>query len=156
MLLACVAMHAGSGIRIARPTQVAGQALGALGALLLAVFAFLPGEGAATPYAVERLLALSSFPEGALPLLPFLLAASATTLALFNLLRSRAEVPLAKLTRLLLVGALFAVLALPLLGADRAHHHAAAWGGLRLLAPIFLALDGAVAYLAATITRGDE
>jgi hypothetical protein len=84
------------------------------------------------------------------------LAAAATALALVNLLRSRAEVALAKATRLFLAAALFSVLALPLLGADTAHHHAAAWGGLRLLAPLFLALDGAVAYLAATITRGDE
>ena len=156
MLLACTAIYAGSGIRIARPTQIAGQGLGALGALLLAVFAFLPGEDGATPLGVQRIKEFVAAPGEWTRLLPFLLTTAATLLATINLLRSRAEVALARVTRLLLVAAFATALALPLVGESRPVVVAAAWGGLRLLAPLFLALDGAVTYLAATITRGDE
>jgi len=155
MLLACVAIYAGSGIRIARPTQIAGQGLGALGALLLAVFAFLPGEGGTMPFGAQRVKSLFAEPVGR-TVLPFLLTAAATVLATINLLRSRAEVALARMTRLLLVAAFTASLAMPLFGEERSRIVPVAWGSLLLLAPLFLALDAAVTYVAATITRGDD
>jgi hypothetical protein len=37
-----------------------------------------------------------------------------------------------------------------------AHHMPAAWGGLHVIAPLFLMLDGCVAFLAITITRSGE
>jgi hypothetical protein len=157
MLLALLAIYAGSGMRIVRPAQVPGQALGALGALLLGVFAFLPAEGSEDSFALARIRLLPEFAARWRELLPFVLFAAAAVVGTANLLRTRAEVALAKLTRLLLAAGLVAWLALPFLdGRGLAAHLPQAWGALHLLPPLFLALDGAIAYLAVTITRSSE
>jgi hypothetical protein len=160
MSLSLLAIYAGSGMRIVRPAQVPGQALGALGALLLGVFAFLPAEGSETSFALARILALPALGERWRELLPFVLLGLAAAVGTLNLVRSRAEVALAKATRLLIVLGLLSWLALPFLERARAGslvgHLPQAWGALHLLAPLFLALDGAIAYLAVTITRSSE
>jgi len=158
MLLALLAIYAGSGMRIVRPSQVPGQAVGALGALLLGVFAFLPSEGSETSFALERVLLLREWGTRWKELLPFVLFGGAAILGTVNLVRSRAEVVLAKLTRALLVLGLLAWLALPLLSDVQglAAHLPQAWGALHLLAPLLLALDGAIACVAVTITRSSE
>jgi hypothetical protein len=68
---------------------------------------------------------------------------------------------LSKLTRTLLVAGLLFWIAAPFLVGGEAlenvdRHLPETWGGLRLLAPLFLALDGTIAYLAISVTRGDE
>lgn len=156
MLLALVAIYGGSGMRIVRPAQIPGQAIGALGALLLGVFAFLPSEGSETSFAMRRILLLREWNARWRELLPFVLLGGAAILGTLNLVRSRAEVALAKLTRMLLVAGLLAWLALPFLAGDLDSHLPQAWGALHLLAPLFLALDGAIAFLAVTITRSSE
>jgi len=158
LLVSQLALYAGSGIRIVRPAQIAGQALGALGALLLAVFACLPMEGSESSFAWSRFqLALEPAAHWR-QLVPFALGAAAAVMGMINLLRSRAEVWLARLTRLLLVGALVFWLGVPFLekGGDLKSHLPYAWGGIHLLGPLFLALDGAVAFLAISITRSNE
>lgn len=158
MLLSLLAIYAGSGMRIVRPAQVPGQVVGALGAILLAVFAFLPAEGSERSFALERILRVPELKTRWRELLPFLLIAVAAILGTVNLLRTRAEVVLAKLTRALLVAGLLAWLAVPFLveGGDLKAHLPQAWGALHLLGPLFLALDGAIACLAVTITRSSE
>lgn len=158
MLLALLAIYAGSGMRIVRPSQVPGQAVGAFGALLLGVFAFLPAEGSETSFALERIYRLARWREQWRELLPFVLFGGAALVGTINLMRSNAEVVLAKLTRALLVSGLLAWLGLPFLSDPRglAAHLPQAWGALHLLAPLFLALDGAIACLAVTITRSSE
>jgi hypothetical protein len=158
MCLALLAIYAGSGMRIVRPAQVPGLALGALGALVLGVFAFLPAEGSEASYALVRVLALRDIATRWRELLPFLLFAGAALVGTINLVRSSREVALAKLTRMMLVGGLLAWLALPFLveTASLEAHLPRAWGALHLLAPLFLALDGAIACLAVTITRSSE
>jgi len=158
MLLSLLAIYAGSGMRIVRPAQVPGQALGALGALLLGLFAFLPAEGSETSFALVRILRLKEWSTYWRELLPFVLLGGAATLGTLNLVRSRAEVALAKLTRTLLVSGLLAWLAIPFFsdGGTVAAHLPQAWGALHLLAPLFLALDGAIACVAVTITRSSE
>lgn len=158
MLLSLLAIYAGSGMRIVRPAQVPGQVVGALGALLLGVFAFLPAEGSDTSFALARILRMPGWNTRWRELLPFVLFGSAAILGTLNLIRSRAEVVLAKLTRALLVTGLLAWLALPFLSdsGSLASHLPQAWGALHLLAPLFLALDGATACVAVTITRSSE
>ncbi len=158
MLLALLAIYAGSGMRIVRPAQVPGQVVGALGALLLGVFAFLPSEGSEQSFALARILRLPEWNTRWRELLPFVLFGSAAILGTLNLIRSRAEVVLAKLTRTLLVAGLLAWLALPFLsdGSSLGAHLPQAWGALHLLAPLFLAVDGATACVAVTITRSSE
>jgi hypothetical protein len=162
MLLALVAIYSGSGIRIARPAQVAGQALGALGAFLLAIFAFLPMEGDERSLAFIHLKLAPDFSDHWRQLVPFLLLALGGLCGTINLLRTRAEVVLAKLTRLLVVAGMLFWVVLPFVDAVRSssgqvgHHMPAAWGGLHVIAPLFLTLDGCVAFLAITITRSAE
>jgi hypothetical protein len=158
MLLALLAIYAGSGMRIVRPSQVPGQAVGALGAILLGIFAFLPSEGSETSFALAKILRMPEWSTRWRELLPFVLFLSAAVLGTVNLVRSRAEVVLAKLTRTLLVSGVLAWFAIPFLsdGGDLASHLPRAWGALHLLAPLFLALDGAIACVAVTITRSSE
>jgi hypothetical protein len=162
MLLALVAIYAGSGIRIVRPAQIVGQALGALGAFLLAVFAFLPMEGDEQSLAFIHLRLAPEFADHWRQLVPFGLLALGGLFGTLNLLRSRAEVVLAKLTRLLVVAGILFWVVLPFVDAVQAapgqlaHHMPAAWGGLHVIAPLFLMLDGCVAFLAITITRSGE
>jgi len=158
MLVALVALYAGSGVRVARPTLVLGQAMGALGALLLGVFAFLPMEGQEASFAVARLSVAPAWRERLHQLLLFVLVGAAALFGVLNLVRSRAEVALARLTRLLLTAALLLWIALPFLraGVRPGAHLPVAWGGLRLVAPLFLALDGCIAFLAISATRSDE
>ncbi len=162
MLAALVAIYAGSGIRIVRPAQIAGQALGALGAFLLAIFAFLPMEGDERSLAFVHLKLASEFPDHWRRLVPFALLALGGLFGTLNLLRSRAEVVLARLTRLLVVAGMLFWVVLPFVDAVQAapgqlaHHMPAAWGGLHVIAPLFLMLDGCVAFLAITITRSGD
>jgi len=162
MLAALVAIYAGSGIRIVRPAQIAGQALGALGAFLLAVFAFLPMEGDERSLAFIHLKLTPEFSDHWRQLVPFCLLALGGLFRTLNLLRSRAEVVLARLTRLLVVAGMMFWVVLPFIDAVRAapsqleHHMPAAWGGLHVIAPLFLMLDGCVAFLAITITRSGD
>lgn len=162
MLAALVAIYAGSGIRIVRPAQIAGQALGALGAFLLAVFAFLPMEGDERSLAFIQLRLAPEFPDHWRQLVPFALLTLGGFLGTLNLLRTRAEVVLARLTRLLVVAGMLFWVVLPFIDAVREaprqleHHMPAAWGGLHVIAPLFLMLDGCVAFLAITITRSGD
>lgn len=158
MMLSLLAIYAGSGMRVVRPSQVPGQAVGALGALLLGILAFLPAEGSDTSFALARIQRLKEWSTQWRELLPFVLFVGAALLGTLNLVRTRAEVLLAKLTRTLLVAGLFAWLALPFLseGSDLKAHLPKAWGALHLLAPLFLALDGAIAFIAVSITRSSE
>jgi hypothetical protein len=157
MLVGFGALYAGSGIRIVRPSQPLGQAIGALGAFLLCVFAFLPTEVGTNeaPYAVERLGLLANIQAGWRDLTPFLLIAFGVVCGIVNLTRTPLEIAFAKLTRLLLVVGLLFWIALPFLekNAPLASHLPVAWGTLRLLGPFFLAVDGAVAFLTISITR---
>ena len=89
--------------------------------------------------------------------MPFPLVALAALVATCNLVRSRAEVLWAKATRILLVGGLLFGLVTPLLDAGLAAQHAPrAWGMLRFLAPLFLSLDGCIAFVAISITRSGD
>ena len=160
MLVALVAVYAGSGIRIVRPSLVVGQTVGGLGALVLAVFAFLPMEGSEQSFAYAR---LSLVPQAAAEwrkLASFFLFFLASAGGIANLVRSKNEVWLARLTRIFLVAGVIFWLAMPFLeeggGADLHRHLPRAWGGIRLLAPLFLCLDGAVAFLAISITRSND
>lgn len=160
MLCGLAAVYAGSGMRVTRPSQFTGQALGALGAFLIAAFALMPVDGGGVPVAVARVRL--AFEPGAAwrATVPFCLVALAVALGLVNLLRTRAEVPLAKASRLFLAGALLFWVALPFAefgsGGDLAHHLPVAWGALRFFGPLFLALDGCVAFAAISFTRAND
>ncbi|MDH3591812.1 MAG: hypothetical protein OER88_08040 [Planctomycetota bacterium] len=158
VLVALAAIYTGSGMRIVRPSHIAGPALGALGALLVAVFAFLPRVGGEPSYGMAQLGALSEIGARWRALLPFLLTSAGVVCAILNLIRTGAEVMLAKLTRVLLIGGLLVWIALPFLegGGKLAAHVPKAWGALRLLAPLFLSLDGATAFIAISMTRSSE
>jgi hypothetical protein len=160
ILCGLAAVYAGSGMRVARPSQFAGQALGALGAFLIAAFALMPVDGGGLPVAVARMQL--AFDTGAdwPSMVPLGLVAAAVLFGLVNLLRTRAEVPLAKASRLLLAAALLFWVALPFLefgkGGDLARHLPVAWGALRFFGPLFLAIDGCVAYAAISFTRASD
>ena len=160
MLTALLAVYAGSGVRVARPSQILGQVLAGLGAFLLAMFAFLPvGRPGSGGYAPERILLLVEWSTHWKQNAAFLLTSVATSLAILNLVRSESEVLLAKLTRLLLVVALLFPVLIPFLegqGAANPRYASIAWGALHLFAPLFLALDGCIAFLAISITRSSE
>jgi hypothetical protein len=159
MLLGLLALYAGSGIRIVRPSQIAGQGMGALGAFLLAVFAFLPLDpGEQEAVAVSRLRLIAAGGEDWRSIVPFALIAAAVICGMFNLVRSRYEVLLAKLTRLLLVLAMLFWITIPFLetGERLAPHLPVAWGAVRFVAPLFLSLDGCIAFTAISITRSNE
>lgn len=159
VLVALTAIYAGSGIRVVRPSQITGQALGALGALLLLMFTFLPMTDSDTSYGVSRIKLFSEFRTLWRELTPFLLVSAAALCGICNLVRSRSEVFLAKLTRLLMVSGLLFWLALPFVekgGASLKSHVPVAWGALKSIAPLFLSLDGCVAFVAISITRSEE
>ncbi len=158
MLVALVAIYTGSGIRVVRPSHIAGPTLGALGALLLSVFAFLPPADGGTAFGVQRAQELLEIRERWRELLPFVLVMVGTIFAIFNLVRSSWEVWFARLTRVLLVAAIGVWLALPFLegGGALRQHVPQAWGALHFIAPLFLSLDGAVAFTAIAITRSSD
>jgi len=158
VLVAMTAIYVGSGIRVARPSQVVGQAFAALGALLLAIFSFLPPSAGGPPFAVVRFGALADFAAEWRDQLPFVLMAGAAVLGTLNLTRTRAEVFFAGVTRLLMVAGLLFWIVRPFLegGAPLRTHVPEAWGALRFLGPWFLALDGAVTFVAISITRSDS
>jgi hypothetical protein len=159
VLVALTAIYAGSGIRVVRPSQITGQALGALGALLLLMFTFLPMADSDTSYGMTRIRLMGEFRTLWRELTPFLLVSAAALCGICNLVRSRWEVPLAKLTRLLMVSGLMFWLALPFLekgGTSLKTHVPVAWGALKSIGPLFLSLDGCVAFVAISITRSEE
>ena len=87
------------------------------------------------------------------------LVGAAVVCGIANMVRNKYEVTLARLTRLLLVGALLLVILLPFLSSKRdefAWHAPAAWGAVRFFGPFFLAIDGAIAFTAISITRAQE
>jgi hypothetical protein len=159
MLMGIVSLYAGAGIRIVRPSQIVGQAMGGLGAFLIAVFAFLPMEGGEhDAFAVERIRLAVADPGSWRAMIPFLLLSLAVLCGMLNLVRSRYEVLLAKITRLLLVAALLFWIMLPFLeaGSRLAPHLPVAWGAVRFVAPLFLSLDGCIAFVAISITRSND
>ncbi len=158
VLVAMTAIYVGSGIRVTRPSQVAGQAFAALGSLVLAVFAFLPTASGDTPFAITHLKQLPQIATEWRDQVPFVLLAGAALCSMLNLMRSRAEVILAGLTRLLMVAGLLFWIVRPFLegGVPLRTHVPAAWGALRFIAPWFLALDGGVAFVAISITRSEN
>ena len=163
MLVGIMCVYAGSGIRVVRPSQIAGQALGGLGAFLLVVFAFLPADDdALASFGATHLKLFADFKTHWRELVPFTLIAAGVLCGIVNLVRSKLEIVLAKLTRLLLVAGLLFWIVLPFVEnpgeADTrlARHLPVAWGSLRLLAPLFLSLDGCIAFLAISITRSND
>ena len=159
MLLAMGAIYVGSGIRVTRPTHFAGAALGTAGALILTLFACMPAEVGGSGYASEKILLFRDIRESWHELVPVALVAGATLCAIFNMVRNDHEVRLAKLSRSLIAGALIIMILAPFLLArdgDLQWHAPSAWGAARFFGPLFLAIDGAIAFTAISITRGQE
>lgn len=158
MLVALGALYAGSGVRIVRPAAILGQAMGGLGAFLLLVFVFLPMEGQQMSFALSRIELFADMGTNWRVLVPFLAVATSVFCGMLNLVRSRLEVVLAKLARITLIGGLLFWIALPFVERSVAlqHHLPVAWGTLRFLAPLFLAVDGTVAFMAISFTRSGE
>jgi len=159
MLLALGAMYIGSGIRVTRPTQFTGLALGTAGALVMTLFACIPASVGGSGYASEKVLLFRDFGDNWGELLPTALVAASIVCAVFNMVRNKFEVRLAKISRILLVSALVVVILLPFLKRDDGQlsvHAPAAFGAVRFFGPLFLAIDGAIAFTAISITRGQE
>ena len=138
MLLALGAVYAGSGVRVARPSQFVGLGMGTTGALIAAIFACLPAAVGGSGYASERILVFRDFGTRWAELLPAALGAGAVTCAVFNMVRNRAEVTLARASRVLLVGALLATILLPFFvsgNRDSASQLRVAWWKPRRRAP---------------------
>lgn len=155
ILVALGALYAGSGVRVVRPRQSLGQAMAGIGAFLLLVFVFLPPQAGEVSYAVSRLQLLGDLGAHWRTLVPFLLIGLAVVTGVVNFVRTPFEVGLAKLSRFLLVAGLMFWIALPFLesGAPLDSHLPFAWGSLRFLAPLFLAVDGTVAFMAISFSR---
>lgn len=155
MVVGLGALYAGSGVRIVRPSQPLGQVMAGMGGFLLFVFAFLPAENAPHSYGMQRLLLFADPKANWREIAAFLLFGLAVAGGVINLLRSRFEVVLAKITRICLVTGLMLWIALPFLGrgSELVQHLPVAWGTLRLLGPLFLAIDGSVAFIAISVTR---
>jgi len=159
MLLALGAVYVGAGLRIARPTNFAGLSLATVGGLVMIIFACLPRSVGGSGYASERVLEFREFATSWQSLLPVVLVAAAVLCSVANMVRNRFEVAWARLTRMLLVSALLLVILLPFVsaGGDELSWHApAAWGSVRFFGPLFLALDGAIAFTAISITRTQD
>jgi len=159
MLLALGGIYIGSGIRVTRPTHFAGAALGTAGALILALFACMPVAVGGSGYASSKVLLFRDFADNWSELLPVALVAGAVVCAICNMVRNDKEVVLAKAARTLLASALIIVILLPFLLArdgELSWHAPAAWGAARFFGPLFLAIDGAIAFTAISITRGQE
>lgn len=159
MLLALGAVYAGSGIRVARPSQFVGLALGTTGGLIAAIFACLPVAVGGSGYASEQILVFSEFGTRWGELLPPALGAVAVACAILNMVRNGAEVALARVSRLLLVSALLTAILLPFFAGGSqgaAEQVSIVWGALRFFAPLFLAIDGSIAFTAISITRSQD
>ncbi len=91
-------------------------------------------------------------------LVPFCVMATAVLFGMLNLVRTPAEVAFAKLTRFALVGGLLFWVALPFIetNAPLESHLPVAWGTLRSLGPLFLAVDGTIAFMAISFSRGEN
>ena len=149
MLIALGAVYAGAGVRVARPSQFLGMALGTPGALVATIFACLPEPVGGSGYASEKILVFRNLGERWKELLPTMLGAAGVTCSVLNMVRNPAEVTLARLSRLLVVGALLVTLMLPF-------DPVVAWGAMRFFAPLFLAIDAAIAFTAISITRTQD
>ena len=154
MLLAMGGMYIGCGIRVARPTHFAGAALGTAGALILTLFACMPAKVGGSGYASSKVFLFSDFKAHWSELLPVALVAAATICAIFNMVRNDKEVRLAKVARTLLASALIVMILAR--DGEIAWHAAAAWGAVSFFGPLFLAIDGATAFTAISITRSQE
>ncbi len=153
---AAVAIYSGCGMRLVRPSCVAGHALAGLAGLLMALSFFLPGaDGSLFSRATARLAVAPVFET-----FPYAAIALAACLAALNFVRSPVELFLARSARLLLVAGMLSLLAGGLASAQRsAGTHWAlphVWGAVRFLGPLFLCLDGAIALLTVSLTRGAE
>ena len=157
MLVALGGLYAGAGVRIVRPSHSLGQALGGLGAFLLLVFAFLPAEGAGLSYATERFRLFTDWDAHWRVLVPFCVVGTAVLFGILNLVRTPLEVVFARLTRAALIGGLLFWIALPFIEsqAPLEGHLPVAWGTLRFLGPLFLAVDGTIAFMAISFSRGE-
>ncbi len=158
MLVALGAIYAGAGVRIVRPSHALGQALGGLGAFLLLVFVFLPAEGAHLSYAAERIRLFPEWKAHWRTLVPFVLVGAAVVFGVCNLVRTRLEVAFAKLARAALIGGLLFWIALPFVDsqAPLEAHLPVAWGTLRFLGPLFLAVDATIAFMAISFSRREN
>jgi len=159
MLLAMGGIYVGSGIRVTRPTHFAGAALATAGALILTLFACMPAEVGGSGYASAKVLLFREFAVHWSELLPVALVAGATACAVCNMVRNDKEVALAKVSRTPLAAALIVMILAPFaLAGDGLlqWHTPAAWGAARFFGPLFLAIDGAIAFTAISITRGQE
>jgi len=162
MLIAILTIYAGAGIRITRPNQIVGQILSGCGALLLMVFALMPvGREKHRAFIEERVKMLLHWGTRWREAAPFTLLMLAAFLALMLFIRTRREVLFARLTRALLTAGILFPLAMPLIEAVVTHQPL--WPQLpmigdrmRLLAPMFLALDGCIAVVAISITRSSD
>lgn len=156
-LVSMLALYAGSGMRIARPTQPTGQAVAGLAAFLLLVFFFIPLKGQPRAFGLERLSKIGEFTENARDLAPFLLVLGAAGFGVLNLIRTGVEVPLARGIRFLLIAAFLLPWFPDLAGGTRILPLLPVlWGAIRIAAPVFLALDACCAHVAITLTRSEE
>jgi len=160
VLVAAGVAYAGAGMRLARPSQVAGQLAGGLGALFLGVAFFLPGRAGAPSLFMESVSAGVAKPSPELVSRGVLLCAA--LLGMANLVRTRAEVAVARLTRLLLLGG-FLYLVGALLWDEVAQGRGLrdwvlpyVWAAARALGPLFLCVDGLVAAVTIMITHGGD
>lgn len=159
MLLAMGGIYIGSGIRVTRPTHFAGAGLGTAGALILTLFACMPADVGGSGYASSKVLLFREFSVYWAELLPVALVAGATVCAIFNMVRNDKEVLLAKTARTLLASALIVMILAPFALAGDGEiqwHTPAAWGAARFFGPLFLAIDGAIAFTAISITRSQD
>ena len=87
----------------------------------------------------------------------FVLIGAAVVFGVCNFVRTPLEVVFAKLTRAALIGGLLFWIALPFIesNAPLEAHLPVAWGSLRFLGPLFLAVDGTIAFMAISFSRGE-
>ena len=159
MLLALGATYVGAGICVTRPSNFAGTAFGTAGALIVTLFACLPREVGGSGYASSKVLLFREIATNWRELAPVVLTAVAIGCAVFNMVRNDHEVLLARITRVLRVSALVSIIQMPFLSRDAGAlqwHAPAAWGAVRFFGPLFLAIDGAIAFTAISITRSQD
>jgi len=159
MLLALGATYIGAGIRVTRPSNFTGLAFGTAGAVIITLFACIPKEVGGSGYASSKVLLFRELATNWRELTPVILTALAVVCAAINMVRNDKEVFLARATRVLLVSALVFIILMPFLSRDAgalSGHAPAAWGAIRFFGPLFLAIDGAIAFTAISITRSQD
>ena len=104
---------------------------------------------------------LPDFHQSWRSLVPVILLSLAVGAGMLNLLRSRGEVFFAHAARRLIVLSILFWLFLPIIETAAATGGFAstlprAWGAIRFLGPLLLALDGGIAFTAITVTRSEN